>query len=588
MSRPRKVGPSFVAAIPLLALFGVSAAMGCSGTREMDSEQAASALTVSPDLVISQVYGGGGNTGAQYTNDFVELFNRGGSSVSLSGKSLQYASSSGNFQSGANTVALPNATVAPGAYFLIQLGKGAATAAALPTPDHITTGTEALNIAGANGKLVVVDSAALLNCGTTGNCASGAWIDLVGYGTATQAEGTPAPAAGNTTAAVRKGAGCTDTGVNSADFESLAPNPRNSATTAVDCGNPPVDAGPAPDTGSPTPDGGTPSLVLLNEVKINPPGNTDSPWEYAEILCTPNASLDGYSFVAFEGDGDSATGSPGTADVVVDLSGQNCGANGLVYLKAAAGGAPALSAQTKVITVPFLDTGSSPFENATTSFVIVKSGSPLVQGTDYDTDNNGALELPGSGSVIDGVATFDQSDAAVDVTYAPRLTGNLLSDAATRVPGDETPMNLGSWYYGDLSGTTGDSVAYDPTRTGPNFPSDGQLTPGAPNVGTGPIISADGGIITPSDAGAPKSDAGKKDSGGAPVDEEDAGSAASGDGGKKDAGKASTTPSESGSATPPAASGCSATGGAETSGLLGYVGMALAALSALGRRRRKG
>lgn len=31
----------------------------------------------SPDLVISQVYGGGGNSGAPYTHDFIELFNRG-------------------------------------------------------------------------------------------------------------------------------------------------------------------------------------------------------------------------------------------------------------------------------------------------------------------------------------------------------------------------------------------------------------------------------------------------------------------------------------------------------------------------------
>ena len=31
----------------------------------------------SPDIVISQVYGGGGNAGATYTNDFIELYNRG-------------------------------------------------------------------------------------------------------------------------------------------------------------------------------------------------------------------------------------------------------------------------------------------------------------------------------------------------------------------------------------------------------------------------------------------------------------------------------------------------------------------------------
>ncbi len=49
----------------------------------------------SPDIVISQVYGGGGNSGAPLKNDFVELFNRGTTSVSLSGWSIQYASATG-------------------------------------------------------------------------------------------------------------------------------------------------------------------------------------------------------------------------------------------------------------------------------------------------------------------------------------------------------------------------------------------------------------------------------------------------------------------------------------------------------------
>src|SRR5437867_4533373 len=49
----------------------------------------------SPDIVIGQVYGGGGNSGATFSNDFVEIFNRGSSAVSLSGKSIQYASATG-------------------------------------------------------------------------------------------------------------------------------------------------------------------------------------------------------------------------------------------------------------------------------------------------------------------------------------------------------------------------------------------------------------------------------------------------------------------------------------------------------------
>ena len=51
----------------------------------------------STTVVISQVYGAGGNAGATYQNDYVELFNKSASSVSLTGWSVQYASTSGSF-----------------------------------------------------------------------------------------------------------------------------------------------------------------------------------------------------------------------------------------------------------------------------------------------------------------------------------------------------------------------------------------------------------------------------------------------------------------------------------------------------------
>lgn len=41
--------------------------------------------TPSPNLVISQIYGGGGNAGAPLANDFIEIFNRSSSPVDLSG-----------------------------------------------------------------------------------------------------------------------------------------------------------------------------------------------------------------------------------------------------------------------------------------------------------------------------------------------------------------------------------------------------------------------------------------------------------------------------------------------------------------------
>jgi len=46
----------------------------------------------SSGVVVSQVYAGGGNSGASFTNDFVELFNAGSSAVSLNGWTVQYAS----------------------------------------------------------------------------------------------------------------------------------------------------------------------------------------------------------------------------------------------------------------------------------------------------------------------------------------------------------------------------------------------------------------------------------------------------------------------------------------------------------------
>ena len=42
-------------------------------------------------LVISQIYGGGGNSGAPYTFDYVELYNNSSSPISLNGDSIQYA-----------------------------------------------------------------------------------------------------------------------------------------------------------------------------------------------------------------------------------------------------------------------------------------------------------------------------------------------------------------------------------------------------------------------------------------------------------------------------------------------------------------
>jgi predicted extracellular nuclease len=57
-----------------------------------------SVQAVSPNIVVSQVYGGAGCGTAgcsTYKNDYIELFNRGTSAVSLNGWSVQYAAATG-------------------------------------------------------------------------------------------------------------------------------------------------------------------------------------------------------------------------------------------------------------------------------------------------------------------------------------------------------------------------------------------------------------------------------------------------------------------------------------------------------------
>lgn len=194
----------------------------------------------SADMVISQAFAGGGNANAPYTNDFVELFNRGSTSVDLASWSLQYASGAGTTWQ----VTPLSGSVPPGGRYLVQLASAATVGAPLPAPD--ATGTT--NLAVSAGKLALVRTATPLSCGlAAGSCsADPAVADLIGYGAASDYEGSgPAPAISNTTAALRAGDGCTDTDANANDFSAQAPAPRNSAAADRPCAAapPPADSG---------------------------------------------------------------------------------------------------------------------------------------------------------------------------------------------------------------------------------------------------------------------------------------------------------------------------------------------------------
>jgi len=183
--------------------------------------------TLASDIRISQVYGGGGNSGAVYTHDFIELFNAGAAPVSLAGWSVQYASATGSSWQ----VTELSGSIAPGGYYLIQEAQGSGGTTPLPTPDAIGS----IAMSATAGKVALVNTTTALS----GACPGGASIiDFVGYGsTANCYEGSgPTPAPSNTNAVLRADGGCVDTDNNSADFSASPANPRNSSSPAHPCG----------------------------------------------------------------------------------------------------------------------------------------------------------------------------------------------------------------------------------------------------------------------------------------------------------------------------------------------------------------
>jgi predicted extracellular nuclease len=256
-------------------------------------------------VVISQVYGGGGNSGATFKNDFIEVFNRGDAAVDLTGWSVQYASSSGiSWQ-----VTSLSGTIGAGHYYLIQESQGAGGAANLPTPD--ATGT--INMSATTGKVALLNTTTPLS---GSGCPFAASVqDFIGYGSADCSETSTAPVLSNTTAALRSGAGCTDTNKNSTDFSTGAPNPQNSATAA----NPCVGAALSITNASPLPDG---TVDQFYSVTFAASGGTGTGYTFSQIGGTlpPGLTLAG---ATLSGTPNTTTGSPFSFTMQVTDSGSN-------------------------------------------------------------------------------------------------------------------------------------------------------------------------------------------------------------------------------------------------------------------------
>ncbi len=261
----------------LLRAAALSCALACAGTGQAQ-------------VVISQVYGGGGNSGATYKSDFVELHNNGNQAVSLAGWSLQYASAAGSSWQ-VTTLA---GSIAAGGYYLVKQADGSGGSAALPAPD--ATGTTAMS--GTAGKLALSNATTALS----GACPAGN-VDFVGYGSsASCAEGSaPSAAPSNTLAVLRGSGGCSDSDNNNADFATAAPTPRNSAAAANLCG------------------GGNQPVASVANLSRGEGDSGSSAFVFTIALSQP-AGSGGVSFSVATRDGSASAGSDYQALAATDVS----------------------------------------------------------------------------------------------------------------------------------------------------------------------------------------------------------------------------------------------------------------------------
>lgn len=185
-------------------------------------------------IVINEIYTGGGLLGALLANDFIELKNVGSTTQTLTGATIQYGPLSGQFT---QYHTLPTITLNAGQTYLIQQASDGLGGINLINPNLIVD--VVLNLDG-SGPVVGVGlqigltsgkvALATNNTRVTGPTASNV-IDFVGYGLADQFEGTgaaPSPTILNSITRLNNAA---DTNRNNIDFVAAIPTPQATGQT---------------------------------------------------------------------------------------------------------------------------------------------------------------------------------------------------------------------------------------------------------------------------------------------------------------------------------------------------------------------
>ena len=175
-------------------------------------------------IVINEVYGGGGSTTSLIKQDFVELINNSASAVTLTGAYIQYGGATSTTTIGATYIqALPAITLNPGQTFLVVEGGNSAGTDISGLAD--ATGT--LNFGATGGKIFLTSN----NTPVAGPSDTNI-IDHVSWGTsAVWSETSPAGATSVSTSISRTNGA--DTNNNSVDFTVGAPTPKNTSGSTL-------------------------------------------------------------------------------------------------------------------------------------------------------------------------------------------------------------------------------------------------------------------------------------------------------------------------------------------------------------------
>lgn len=160
------------------------------------------------------------------------------------------------------------------------------------------------------------------------------------------------------------------------------------------------------------------SLLLLNEILLNPPG-ADAPNEYIELRGSPNGVIPAETYlVAIEGDSE---GNPGDVQNIFSIAGLSFGSNGYLVLRQG-GSVYSTDPNATVLTatgsgwgsggagwVYQADSSASDMENASVSFLLIQSAVAPKLSDDIDSDNDGAADgsVYAGWSVYDGISALD-------------------------------------------------------------------------------------------------------------------------------------------------------------------------------------